>query len=96
MVRLRELKPKLLFYSHGGVGNEPEKLIDAAIENTKLFGDAVLRAVKLKMTEEAVIQNIGEYVIDRFGFKLDEYELGSNVRAHLHYFRKIGIGELPQ
>ena len=31
---------------------------------------------------------IGKYVINRFGFKLDEYELSSNVRAYLHYFKK--------
>jgi glyoxylase-like metal-dependent hydrolase (beta-lactamase superfamily II) len=92
MTQLRELHPELLFYSHGGVGNEPEKLISNVIENTKIIGDAILRVVKLEATEEAVIQNIGDYINDHFGFKLDEYELGSNVRAYMHYFKKRGIG----
>jgi glyoxylase-like metal-dependent hydrolase (beta-lactamase superfamily II) len=92
MMRLRELQPKLLFYSHGGVGNDPEKLIATVIENTKIIGDAILHAIKLEATEEAVIQNIGNYISDRFGFRLDDYELGSNVRAYIHYFKKRGIG----
>ena len=92
MVRLKELHPKLLFYSHGGLGDDPEKLISSVIENTKIFGDAVLRAFKLERKEETVIQNIGDFINDRFGFRMDEYELGSNVRAYLHYFKKKGIG----
>jgi glyoxylase-like metal-dependent hydrolase (beta-lactamase superfamily II) len=92
MIRLRELQPKLLFYSHGGVGNEPEKLISSVIENTKTIGDAILRNIKLQATEETVIHDIGNFIIDRFGFKLDDYELGSNVRAYIHYFKKQGIG----
>ena len=92
MLRLRELKPKLLFYSHGGVEHEPEKTIAAVIENTKMFGEAVLGALKTERTEQAVIEYIGEFVNTRFGFEMEEYELGSNVRAYLHYFKKKGIG----
>jgi glyoxylase-like metal-dependent hydrolase (beta-lactamase superfamily II) len=95
MMRLRELKPKLLFYSHGGVQHEPEKTIAAVIENTKLFGDAVLRALKSERTEQAIIQYIGEFIKNRYGFEMEEYELGSNVRAYLHYFKKKGIATLP-
>ena len=91
MRQLQKLQPKLLFYSHGGVGTEPEKLISAAIENTQAFGDAVLRSFKQEGTEEAVIQNVGDFIYNRFGFRLEGYELGSNVRAYLHYFKKKGI-----
>jgi glyoxylase-like metal-dependent hydrolase (beta-lactamase superfamily II) len=91
MIRLRELHPELLFYSHGGVGKEPKKLISAVIKNTQAFGDAVLRFSKEAGTEAAVIQNMGDFVYHNFGFRLEGYELGSNVRAYLHYFRKKGI-----
>jgi glyoxylase-like metal-dependent hydrolase (beta-lactamase superfamily II) len=94
MVRLKELHPKLLFYSHGGVGKEPAKLISTAIENTKIIGDAILSTFNSGATDEAVIQNIGDFINSRFGFRLDDYELGSNVRAYLHYYRKKGIGKL--
>jgi len=91
MTRLKELHPKLLFYSHGGVGKEPAKLISTAIENTKIIGDAILFAFKSGETEEGIIQNIGDFITNRFGFRLDDYELGSNIRAYLHYFRKKSI-----
>ena len=95
MMRLKELKPKLLFYSHGGVTNEPEKQISSVIENTKIRIDAVLNAFNLERTEETVIQNIGDFINNRFGFRMSEYELGSNVRAYIHYFKKRGIGLQP-
>ena len=91
MLRLRALHPQMLFYSHGGVGTEPGKLISAVIENTKVFGDAVLRFSKQEETDEAVIQHMGDFSYTRFGFRLEGYELGSNVRAYLHYFKKKGV-----
>jgi glyoxylase-like metal-dependent hydrolase (beta-lactamase superfamily II) len=91
MMRLKELQPEFLFYSHGGVGKEPAKLISNAIENTRIIGDAILHAYKLEETENMIIQNIGDFINNRFGFRLDDYELGSNVRAYLHYYRKKGI-----
>ena len=91
MVRLKELKPEFLFYSHGGLGKEPAKLISVAIENTRVIGEAILRAYRLEVTDDMVIQNIGDFINDRFGFRMDDYELGSNVRAYLHYFKKKSI-----
>ena len=91
MVRLKELKPEFLFYSHGGLGKEPAKLISVAIENTRVIGEAILRAYRLEVTDDMVIQNISDFINDRFGFRMDDYELGSNVRAYLHYFKKKSI-----
>ena len=91
MVRLKELKPEFLFYSHGGLGKEPAKLIAMVIENTRIIGEAILRAYRLEVTDDMVIQNIGDFINDRFGFRMDDYELGSNVRAYLHYFKKKSI-----
>ena len=90
MERLRELQPKLLFYSHGGIGNDPDRLISSAIENTKIVGDAILSALKTE-TEEAVIRNVGDYVWDRFGARLEEFQLAANVRGFIHYFKKKGL-----
>jgi len=92
MMHLKELRPEFLFYSHGGVGKEPEKLISNVKENTRIIGDAVLRFSKQDETDEVVIQHTGDFIYTRFGFRLDKYELGSNVRAYLHYFKKKGIG----
>ena len=91
MERLRALKPRLLFYSHGDVADEPEKLITTAMENTRLVGDFILRDLKAGEGEEVIISHVGDYLRDHLGVTLDEYELLSNVSGYIHYFRKKGL-----
>jgi len=91
MERLKALKPKLLFYSHGTVADDTKKLIATAIENTRLVGDFIRRDLKAGESEEAVISHVGDYLRNHFGASLDEYELASNVRGYIHYFRKRGL-----
>jgi glyoxylase-like metal-dependent hydrolase (beta-lactamase superfamily II) len=91
MERLKALKPRLLFYSHGTVAQEPERLIATAIENTRLVGDFILRDLRAGESEEAVISHVGDYLRNHFGASLDEYELVSNVNGYIHYFREKGV-----
>jgi len=90
MKNLMALKPKLLFYSHGTVADEPEKLIKTAMENTRLVGDFIRRDLRAGESEEAILGHVGDYLRDQFNAPLDEYELMSNVRGYIHYFRKKG------
>lgn len=91
MERLRQLKPNILFYSHDGVGNEPEKLISIAAENTRMLTDATLHAFKTEKTVEAVTRRIGEYIWSQFGIKLDELYLTMTVSGYNVYFKKKGL-----
>jgi len=91
MKNLKALKPRLLFYSHGTVAQEPEKLIDTAIENSKLVGDLILSDLKAGRSDEAIVKTIGDYLTAHFKAPLDEYELTSNVSGYIHYFRKKGL-----
>ena len=91
MARLKALKPSLLFYSHGTVANEPEKLIATVMENTRLVGDFIRRDLKAGESEEAITSHVGDYLRNHFGAPLDEYELVSNVSGYIHYFRKKGV-----
>ena len=91
MERLKALKPSLLFYSHGTVAGEPERLISTAMENTRLVGDFIRRDLRAGESEEAIISHVGDYLHDHFGAPLDEYELVSNVKGYIHYFRKKGL-----
>jgi len=91
MARLKALESKLLFYSHGGVAGEPEKLISTVMENTRLVGDFILHELKAGESEEAIISHVGDYLHNHFGASLDEYELLSNVKGYIHYFRKKSI-----
>ncbi len=89
MERLRALKPQLLFYSHGGIGKDPEHLISSAVDNTRIIGDVILDALKTQENnEEAIIHNTGDYIWNRFGVRLEEWDLASNVKGYIHYFKK--------
>jgi glyoxylase-like metal-dependent hydrolase (beta-lactamase superfamily II) len=88
MRRLRELKPKVLFYSHLGISHEPEKAIQAAIDNTTAFGRIVAEAMKSESTDEAILRYVGEQVWERFSVKLSDYELASNSLAFMDYYRR--------
>ncbi len=91
MENLKTLKPKLIFYSHGTVAYEPEELIDTAIENTRLVGDFILGRLREGESEEDIIGSVAEYLRHQFKATLDEYELMSNVKGYIHYFRKRGL-----
>ncbi len=91
MANLKELKPELLFYSHGTVAKEPEKLILAVMENTRLVGDFIRRGLKAGESEETIISRVGDYLKERFKATLDDYELMSNVKGYIHYFKKKGL-----
>jgi glyoxylase-like metal-dependent hydrolase (beta-lactamase superfamily II) len=91
MKRLQKLKPKLLFYSHDGVGYEPETQISQAIKNSIEFGQAILHALKKGETEDAIIESMGDYVLEHFGARLDAYDLASNVKGYVFYYNRKGI-----
>jgi len=91
MKNLKAFEPRLLFYSHGTVAEEPEKLIDTAVANTKLVGDLILSDLKAGESDEAIIGRVGDYLTEHFNATLDEYELTSNVSGYIHYFRKKGL-----
>jgi glyoxylase-like metal-dependent hydrolase (beta-lactamase superfamily II) len=92
MRRLQELKPKVLFYSHLGISRNPDKAIEAAIENTIAFGQIVVEAMAGDTTEETVLRRVGEQVQKRFGVKLDDYELASNAHAFVDYYQRRSAG----
>jgi glyoxylase-like metal-dependent hydrolase (beta-lactamase superfamily II) len=91
MENLKALKPRLVFYSHGTVAKEPEKLIDTAMDNTRLVGAFIRRHLRAGENEEAIIGRVGDYLRDHFNAPIDGYELQSNVRGYIHYFRKKGL-----
>lgn len=91
MERLRQLKPRLLFYSHDGIGNDPEKLISSAIENTKTIADTVLQALRTEKDDQAVTRRLGLYIEERYGLKLQRHDLAMNVSGFAYYFRKKGL-----
>ena len=88
MRRLRGMKPKVLFYSHLGISREPEKDIEAALENTIAFGRMVREAMAGETSEEEVLSQVGKQVHERFGVTLSDYELASNTLAFMDYYQR--------
>jgi glyoxylase-like metal-dependent hydrolase (beta-lactamase superfamily II) len=91
MERLKGFRPRLLFYSHDGVGREPEKLISKAAENTLIFQDIVLKALKKGETPEAIGRRIQEYVYTHFGLKMGKVNMEMMVPAYIGYCKKKGL-----
>jgi hypothetical protein len=90
MLRLKALKPKLLVYSHLAVSHQPEKDIQAAIDNTAAFGEIVREAMTEsgRQGEQALFGCVREKVRARFGITLGDYEVGANTRAFVDYFQR--------
>jgi len=89
--RLRELHPRILFYSHDGVGRKPEELISRVTENTKFFGDVILKALRAGETTEAINHKIQEQISSRLGINLEEMDMGMTIRGFIFYFKKQGL-----
>jgi len=91
MERLRQLGAQILFYSHGGVELEPDVLISMAAENTRTFGDIILKALKEGETLEAISRRIGDHVASHHGLEVNEMDLALIVAGYSLYFKKKGL-----
>ena len=91
--RLRGLQPRVLLYSHRGVGREPEELISSTAENVRIFGNMILKALKEGETPEAIERTIKQYVSTRYGVRAEEvYSMYSmTVDGYTLYFRSKGL-----
>jgi glyoxylase-like metal-dependent hydrolase (beta-lactamase superfamily II) len=91
MEKLKELDARILFYSHGGVGREPDKLISMASENTSAVGELILDALKKGKSADKISGQVGGYVSDKFGIQLSEFDLLMTVGGYTLYFTKKGL-----
>jgi glyoxylase-like metal-dependent hydrolase (beta-lactamase superfamily II) len=91
MEKLRKLEPELIFYSHGGMAKEPDKLISIAQENTRLVGDLILKALKDGEADEAIRRKLREAAKDRFGIELSDMDLEMIVGGYTMYYKKKGL-----
>jgi len=91
MEKLRRLRPRLLFYSHDGVGSKPDELISTAAENTRIFGDIILQAFKNGKTPEAITKQVLEYISHHFGASGEGVEMKMIIDGFIFYFKKKGL-----
>lgn len=88
--KLRQLRPKLLFYSHDGTGKNPEKLISTVAENTITVGNIILKSLKEEESVEAVNERLTEQICNRFNKDEADIIWTMTVHGYIHYFQKKG------
>jgi len=89
--KLRQLRPKLLFYSHDGTGKNPEELIPMVAENTKSVGDIILKALKEGEGVEAINARLTEQICNRFNKDEADIIWTMTVHGYIYYFQKNGL-----
>jgi glyoxylase-like metal-dependent hydrolase (beta-lactamase superfamily II) len=91
MEKLKQLRPRILFYSHDGIGRNPEKLISTAAENTKIVGDIILKALKEGETREAFESRLRQYISRHPGLNMGIMDDGMTLSGFVHHFKKKGL-----
>ncbi len=86
--RLAALKPKMIFYTHGTISREPDKMIPLAIANSRLIGDFFLAELKKGVKDAEIINRFRDLLKSRFNAEMGEYELVTNAHGLIHYYRR--------
>jgi len=89
--KLRQLGARLLFYSHGGAWEKPERLISTAAEKARMYGDMILNALRQGQKPEDISRSIGDYIMDRFGARIAGMDLQTTVDGYAIYFKRKGL-----
>ncbi len=91
MEMLRRLDARLLFYSHGRVGTEPERLISVVSESTRVLGDLILKSLKEGEASDAIGRRVMEFASSHYGLKLKEGDAMMTVGGYAIYFQIKGL-----
>ena len=84
---LRQLGARMLFFSHGGVEWQPNKVISSAAEVARGCGDIILEALKRGETPEATQRRIADYMSGRPSVELNETDLEVIVAGYTMHFK---------
>jgi glyoxylase-like metal-dependent hydrolase (beta-lactamase superfamily II) len=88
---LRQLRPRTLFYSHGGVDAEPEAAFPRATENTHIWGRLVLEGMRKGDSRADIARRFVADVNSRFGVLFDQEGAEMFVTAYSMYYEKKGL-----
>lgn len=89
--RLKELDAQILFYSHDGVGRQPEHLISRVLETTHAFSDIILKALREGETTEAIVQKVREYCSNSLDLNVEKGFMRITIDGFIFYFKKKGL-----
>ncbi|MBI2854211.1 MAG: MBL fold metallo-hydrolase [Chloroflexi bacterium] len=89
MSELKSLKPKLLLYSHNGIGNRPQELISESVVMTRILASIILKALKQGETQDQIVGRLRAYASARHG--LPDWDRALTVQGYTMYLRKRGL-----
>ena len=89
--KLRKLDAKMLFYSHGGLEGDPDRLISRAAENARIYGKMILEAAGRSDAPEDIMHAVGQHFSQRFGIQLSKADLEITVAGYVIYFKTKGL-----
>lgn len=90
MEKLRVLKPRLLLYSHGGVGWEVEPLIQKAMENTRLCAEKVAGWLKEGLSDQQITANFLAFLRQLTGAEGKGPLRAQTAEGYLFYYKRKG------
>ncbi len=88
---LRQLHPRALFYSHGGMDTEPEAAFSRAVENTHIYGKMVLEGIRNGDSRADIAARFAADVRHRFGLLFDPEGSEMFVSGYSMYYEKRGL-----
>jgi glyoxylase-like metal-dependent hydrolase (beta-lactamase superfamily II) len=88
---LRQLRPRTLFYSHGGVDAEPETAFSRAADNTHIYGRMVLEGIRNGDSSADIALRFAADVSRRFGLLFDPEGSEMFVTGYSMYYEKKGL-----
>jgi glyoxylase-like metal-dependent hydrolase (beta-lactamase superfamily II) len=88
---LRQLRPRTLFYSHGGVDTNTEAAFSRATENTHIYGAIVLEGIRNGDSRADIAARFATDVRQRFGLLFDPDGSEMFVTGYSMYYEKKGL-----
>jgi glyoxylase-like metal-dependent hydrolase (beta-lactamase superfamily II) len=89
--RLRQLEPRVLFYSHGGADAEPAAAFSRAEENTRIYSRLALDGLSSSDSRAEIALRFAADVKRRFGLVLDPVGAEMFVIGYAQYYEKKGL-----
>ncbi len=88
---LRRLHFDALFYSHGSMERDPDRIMSRALENARVYGNMILEAAGKGNAPEEIMRLVGEDFHGRFGQRLAKGDLEILVAGYTIYFKSKGM-----
>ncbi len=88
---LRKLDPHMLFFSHGGMDNEPRTAFSRATENTHIYGKMVLDGIRNGDSYADIARRFAADVRRRFGLLFEPEGSEMFVTGYSMYYEKKGL-----